>query len=1714
MTPLNPLKRLFNFCLLFVFLSTSVTSFASPNVSKKNLWSNWDPIEEQKVDVPEYNPLSILPAPSGPGQSLNSLDLYKTSPKESPLTVALKASDMISSLSAPLENIVSHSSIITAKELPQKMMNKADDMSQEGALMYQGLRDMFSSIEGMKQELKTNYQTFNTSDQTAKASQELNSQSDHMADRLAAMRQSYKGITERAQFNSAMVQGMMQTLSDTALSGQESKDYYGKLTTHIKEISTRFELMTKELDKQGLASPVAFDEVRQYLSSFGNYVQAYKQYNADEATYVHNVKTYLSKISGYLDKVTGNLGQTDDYLIQMEQYFRSAKVQAAQSMKEGNGLDVIDDPDQAICSTLTDAPESGPLAKEEKKGKPLESLQHCQKHCRTVCRFKKNSGDTHCYECPSGSPDTCYDVGGLPQDHAWCKPGGICYDDPMLYCSPYGAVGPNLMKLNCTACLDRADECAANVGPETMTYTNCVTNCADGECKYKGKYQKPEWDGKAEHIHCFQCKRPPGPPSCEDLGWGTTNEQMCMKDCPDGKCKQVKISIGLDGKPRAEDPNAPKPPPPGPGGNNGGQQGDGQAGQPGQNGQSPDGGSTGGTQEPTSNPGDGGKTPNPPTTGPSGPGAGGGSVAGAGTQEQPSGIDASKPTGSSPTPVQNPPQAPSGGSAPKEPPQPGTQEKPKAPEEPTIPLPSNPDIDFYKKWLAEVNERIKSRQDILDNDNEGYYTKTEAKSQQDSMNKTKEYLESRIKELEQRDLEKAQKEADERKRREEWEKSRPKTVDFEEEIRRKTEEWRLKNLKTATDNLRTIAQEAKDSIEARTKRIEDTAKEIARLERENQYFTNPEFKNDIDQTVARDTVKRNQERINDLKRMQAEFTRKLQEAQRKYEQEIEKAKSEYRKALWQLDDNARRLADVERIDEYFDLASDLHRRKEARALRTETFNSIANDLENARKAAEANGNSSEADKLKRKLDNLRREQDEWTKTQERLEGNIENQMFEIGQRNFSEGAGPSSEERLNEKLAEYSKLLEEKLKDPKLSKDQKAALQATLEGIKEKQQSLSGSQLDNETKERIIQSTTRVANASMNQDPDKSFLRLAAESLAEESVHNMNPLVMAKKSLAFGWGMAKGVGTAVAGVAELGWGATKLIAQSTAVNLGFEDGGIFGTSAIDTLSSVLTTAGDNANFNGLFKATLAAGKAIDDKIKELEKSRDIDWATAELGGKIVGENVVGPEMIGLAAGAALSKAKTLMRGAEVATEAAATAGTIERAAQTAGSAANKLDEAATTAAKLEKAGQRGVTALEETAQGGKTAPKPVAERPAPVVETKPSATAERPAPEAKTAPSPEPPAATQPRAPPVEPAVPLRPNETPHKSVGAHEEVTFVNEQGQKITVKTGEELGKGSTSTAFVDANNPNKVVRVTELGVEGSPHAATLDKVGREAVEHIQTPDGPIRIVEKGERYVVRDPANPSKGKVIEVVERVQNGSADKFLPKQGGSMTAGQAEAFDLATRELNKNGYAWMDNHTGNYGFEKIPGTDDKWRVVVIDSGGIVPAKGATLAERAENASLIQKKINVPSEEYLDGYEMTKRIQNERIKKGIADDARRDIVDEIGSKIDTKAMGLGEDIRITKAGMQNDFPNGDEIYDWLNNNKVFSNEGTAKDLSKAVKDGLYEAFPDQADDILKTLRQSKAVADVAFYPGGTLEFKGVQELSKMSLDEALAFHATRK
>ncbi len=243
-------------------------------------------------------------------------------------------------------------------------------------------------------------------------------------------------------------------------------------------------------------------------------------------------------------------------------------------------------------------------------------------------------------------------------------------------------------------------------------------------------------------------------------------------------------------------------------------------------------------------------------------------------------------------------------------------------------------------------------------------------------------------------------------------------------------------------------------------------------------------------------------------------------------------------------------------------------------------------------------------------------------------------------------------------------------------------------------------------------------------------------------------------------------------------------------------------------------------------------------------------------------------------------------------------------------------------------------------------------------------------------------------------------------------DLNFVDKAGNQVQLKTGEHLGSGSTSSVYVDKANPQQVIRVTNT-MGDVKEAARLDEFGRGVIEKVAKETDSIRIVRQVDRKIVQNqPGSHLNNHVVEIVEKAENGTAKAAIAKQGGKLTEKQAQALNKAVKDLNDRGYAWLDAKPDNYGFEKIPGTDDI-RVVVVDPGGIVPMKSPGAARK------MQHRIQAPDKAFVEGYNS---VGNPQFKDLVAGEEWQNIINIHGKDIDLKTLGVksAEDVKFNPSG----------------------------------------------------------------------------------------------
>ncbi len=215
--------------------------------------------------------------------------------------------------------------------------------------------------------------------------------------------------------------------------------------------------------------------------------------------------------------------------------------------------------------------------------------------------------------------------------------------------------------------------------------------------------------------------------------------------------------------------------------------------------------------------------------------------------------------------------------------------------------------------------------------------------------------------------------------------------------------------------------------------------------------------------------------------------------------------------------------------------------------------------------------------------------------------------------------------------------------------------------------------------------------------------------------------------------------------------------------------------------------------------------------------------------------------------------------------------------------------------------------------------------------------------------------------------------------------VKVLDEAGGEMDIELGARVGEGSTSEAFALLDDPeNFVVRVTYLR-EGSA-ALELDSFGDSVLRNIIKSEH-VRAVKIREEYKPapgrfrRDGGESAAPAVrVTVAERVtpafatlaeqKEGLVPEFrvradgTPRDYSTMTAAQMQAYEGAMRDLNAQGYVWLDNKPDNFGFVDFGDGSGRVQVVIIDPGGIVPVRqsvadfrGITKAELAREIQLV-------------------------------------------------------------------------------------------------------------------------------------------------------------
>jgi len=215
--------------------------------------------------------------------------------------------------------------------------------------------------------------------------------------------------------------------------------------------------------------------------------------------------------------------------------------------------------------------------------------------------------------------------------------------------------------------------------------------------------------------------------------------------------------------------------------------------------------------------------------------------------------------------------------------------------------------------------------------------------------------------------------------------------------------------------------------------------------------------------------------------------------------------------------------------------------------------------------------------------------------------------------------------------------------------------------------------------------------------------------------------------------------------------------------------------------------------------------------------------------------------------------------------------------------------------------------------------------------------------------------------------------EIPGTFASTHFPGDTVRDPDGNTVFEMGERLKSGGNSTIFVDAAEPNgSIVRASRLDSAGADDETGLtnnvisDMVGRDIGTQISREDGYFRLSRRQDDTIVANPNNPDERfllsreeSMLDFVEGQQVTNAlERFNAQPGGEADEMQRLTMALAIREMNRRGIVWTDNKLTN--FDIVPAdTATGYRMIIIDTGGIRPVRGATPENRYSNARDAQR-----------------------------------------------------------------------------------------------------------------------------------------------------------
>ena len=216
------------------------------------------------------------------------------------------------------------------------------------------------------------------------------------------------------------------------------------------------------------------------------------------------------------------------------------------------------------------------------------------------------------------------------------------------------------------------------------------------------------------------------------------------------------------------------------------------------------------------------------------------------------------------------------------------------------------------------------------------------------------------------------------------------------------------------------------------------------------------------------------------------------------------------------------------------------------------------------------------------------------------------------------------------------------------------------------------------------------------------------------------------------------------------------------------------------------------------------------------------------------------------------------------------------------------------------------------------------------------------------------------------------PWETEYTAIYNNNSITFTGKSGETVTVDLidgfDNPVARGGFSRIH-NTDNKNTIAKSRPLVTSGDLDDVIELARGRKLLESIEKPESYFRVTKQNEASIVTIDGNKHFVVIEENIDSVVDGQTIRSAKDRFKNRVPTLAERLtrQLAVREINRNGIAWTDHKPANY--DIVPVGEGEYsptgyKMIIFDTDGFVPMKGATPHDRFTNARHVQREYDKP------------------------------------------------------------------------------------------------------------------------------------------------------